>query len=197
MSTINEKAVRGKHLRATAQKLQEKIPTSVSQLTNDSGFQTGAEVTAAINAKVSSTYRAGGSVASAALPELIEANMGLVVNVTDAFTTTADFVEGAGKTYPAGTNVVVVQVGEAYKYDVMAGFVDLSGLQPKEEGKGLSTNDYTTADRTKLGGVAEGATKVEAGDTDGAVKINGTDVQVVEFATDAEVDAMLAEVFGA
>lgn len=197
MSTINEKAVRGKHLRTTAQKLKEKIPTSVSQLTNDSGFQTSAEVTAAINAKVSSTYRAGGSVAFADLPELTEANRGLVVNVIDAFTSTADFVDGAGGFHPAGTNVAIVQVGEAYKYDVMAGFVDLSGLQPKEEGKGLSTNDYTTADRTKLGGVAEGATKVEAGDTDGAVKINGTDVQVVEFATDAEVDAMLAEVFGA
>ncbi len=35
---------------------------------------------------------------------------------------------------------------------------DLSGLQPKETGKGLSTNDYTTAEQTKLAGIAAGAT---------------------------------------
>lgn len=31
---------------------------------------------------------------------------------------------------------------------------DLSGLQSKETGKGLSTNDYTTAEQTKLSGIA-------------------------------------------
>lgn len=103
------------------------VPTTVSGLTNDSGFQTEAEVTAAINAKVSSTYKAGGSVAFADLPELTEANLGLVVNVTDEFTTTDDFIEGEGKQHPAGTNVVVAKSGEEYKYDVLAGFVDLSG----------------------------------------------------------------------
>lgn len=110
------------------------IPTAVSALTNDANYQTGEQVAAAINAKVSSAYKAGGSVAFASLPELAEANLGLVVNVTDRFTTTDSFVEGAGKKHPAGTNVAVVAViegeGEAavttYKYDALAGFVDLS-----------------------------------------------------------------------
>jgi hypothetical protein len=31
---------------------------------------------------------------------------------------------------------------------------DLSGLQPKESGKGLSANDYTTAEQTKLSGLS-------------------------------------------
>lgn len=39
---------------------------------------------AAISARVASTYRAGGSVAFASLPELTGANLGKVVNVTDA-----------------------------------------------------------------------------------------------------------------
>ncbi len=108
------------------------VPTKVSELTNDSGFQTGEQVTEAINAKVSSTYKAGGSVAFASLPGLSKTNLGLVVNVTDAFTTTDAFVDGAGKTYPAGTNVVVVQVGSAYKYDVLSGFVDLSAYAKSE-----------------------------------------------------------------
>lgn len=37
--------------------------------------------------------------------------------------------------------------------------VDLSGYVRKETGKGLSTNDYTTAEKTKLAGIADGANK--------------------------------------
>lgn len=44
----------------------------------------GEQVEAAISARVASTYRAGGSVAFASLPELTGANLGKVVNVTDA-----------------------------------------------------------------------------------------------------------------
>ena len=109
------------------------IPTQVSVLTNDAKYQTEEQVTAAINAKVSSTYKAGGRVAFAALPELTSANLGLVVNVTDNFTTTDSFMEGAGQKHPAGTNVAVVEAGEGYKYDVLAGFVDLSGYVKAED----------------------------------------------------------------
>lgn len=35
---------------------------------------------------------------------------------------------------------------------------DISGKVDKETGKGLSSNDYTTAEKTKLAGIAEGAT---------------------------------------
>ena len=108
------------------------VPTAVSALANDANYQTGEQVAAAINAKVSSTYKAGGSVDFAGLPELKEENLGLVVNVTDKFTATDSFVEGAGGRHPAGTNVVVVKSGEEYKYDVLAGFVDLSGCATNE-----------------------------------------------------------------
>ena len=92
--------------------------------------QSGAAVKSAIDAAVSSVYKPAGSIAFASLPALSSANEGKVYNVTDAFTTTADFVEGAGKSYPAGTNVVIVNTsGTTYKYDVLAGFVDLSGYQ--------------------------------------------------------------------
>ena len=68
------------------------IPAKVSDLTNDAKFQTEEQV-AAIGAKVASAYKAGGSVTFASLPELTEANLGLVVNVTDKFTTTDSFLE--------------------------------------------------------------------------------------------------------
>ena len=95
-----------------------------------SNAQSGTAVKEAIDAAISSTYKAAGSVAFANLPALSSSIEGYVYNVTDSFTTTSDFVEGAGKTYPAGTNVVCIDVGSStYKWDVLAGFVDLSGYQ--------------------------------------------------------------------
>lgn len=54
----------------------------------------------------------------------------------------------------------------------------INGKVDKVTGKGLSTNDYTTTEKNKLAGIAEGATKVEASTTNGKVKINGTDTTV-------------------
>lgn len=146
------------------------VPTRVSQLTNDSKFQTEAQVNTSINAKLSSTYKPGGSVAFASLPAANAEHLGMVYNITNAFTTTASFMEGAGKSYPAGTNVVVVANESSFRYDALAGFVDLSGYVTKENGKGLSSNDFTDADKTKLDNI--------------------------NFASDEEFNAMLDEVYG-
>lgn len=132
----------------TAQVITEKavdisVPTKASELTNDTKYQTEEQVTATINARVSSTYKAGGSVAFADLPELKEENLGLVVNLTEKFTTTADFLEGADAKHPAGTNVAVVKVGEDYKYDVLAGFVDLSGYIKTSEIETITSAEVT------------------------------------------------------
>ncbi len=72
--------------------------------------------------------------------------------------------------------------------------VDLSGYVAKEEGKEL----ITTEEKTKLAGIAEGATKVEQSQTNGNIKINDEEITVfeAEIATDAEVTEMLDEVFG-
>ena len=157
-----------------------------------------------LNAKISAVYKPAGSVAFADLPALAENVLGNVYNVTNAFTTTDSFVEGAGNKYPKGTNVVVVKSGEDYKFDVLAGFVDLSGKVDKEDGKGLSANDFTDELKAKLDAIAAGATKVEASETNGNIKINGTETQVYKeptdvvhgaVATDDEVTEMLNEVF--
>ena len=60
---------------------------------------------------ITSVYKAAGSLPFASLTSalLVKANQGNVYNITDAFTTTADFTEGAGKKYTAGTNVAVVE----------------------------------------------------------------------------------------
>lgn len=113
------------------------VPTTVSSFTNDAGYQTASDVATAIGAQVAAAYKAAGSVAFASLPSPAAANMGKVYNITDSFTITSDFVEydsSNPKSYPAGTNVALIEAVAAsgndpavYKYDVMSGFVDLSG----------------------------------------------------------------------
>ena len=102
---------------------------------------TDAYTKAEIDGKLSSAYKAGGTKTAAELTSalLVAANEGKVYGVSDALTSTADFVEGAGKTYGVGANVVVIEatpadnsdpenpVAATYKFDVLPGFIDLSG----------------------------------------------------------------------
>lgn len=83
-----------------------------------------------VDAKISSVYKPGGSFAFASLPTPAASVLGYVYNVTDAFTTTSAFIEGAGKTYPAGSNIAVIINDGSYYFDVLPGFVDLSGYLP-------------------------------------------------------------------
>lgn len=51
----------------------------------------------------------------------------------------------------------------------------------KVAGKGLSTNDFTDALKTKLDGISTGANKVEASLTNGHIEIDGTDTTVYDL----------------
>lgn len=82
---------------------------------------------------ITGVYTPKGSIAFASLPTAAAGNKGWVYNVSDAFTTTAAFVEGAGHSYGAGTNVVCVDAGSgSYKWDVLAGTIDLTELTADE-----------------------------------------------------------------
>ena len=80
-----------------------------------------------IDGKISSVYKPAGNVLFANLPDPSASNLGNVYSMLDAFTTDGRFTDSEPTAYPIGTNVVVVQVDSAYKFDVLAGFVDLSG----------------------------------------------------------------------
>lgn len=187
------------------------VPTKASDLTNDTNFQTAEEVEAAINSKVASTYKAAGSISFESLPELVEANLGKVYNVTDNFTTTDNFVEWSGIKHSAGTNVAIVKVGDYYKYDCMSGFVDLTGYVEKVSSatvgnfasldasgnltdSGKSASDFVAAESGKslvadteiarLASMSEGANKAEKSDRNGYIKIDGTDTLVYEEPSD-------------
>lgn len=101
---------------------------------NSTKIATTAFVEGEIARTVSGVYRPAGSVAFAQLPALTAAHVGEVYDITDAFVTTADFVEGAGISYPAGTDVAIVEPSEGvYKYDAMSGMVDLSNYYTDTE----------------------------------------------------------------
>lgn len=77
---------------------------------------------------VGAVYVPQGSIPFASLPaEPTQAQLGFVWDISDDFTTDDRFIEGAGLNFPAGTNVVVAQEESNYKYDVLSGFLDLSG----------------------------------------------------------------------
>lgn len=169
-----------------------------------SDAMTAEQVNAAISGAVSSVYKPGGSAVFASLPELSAANLGKVVNVTDGFTTTEDFVEGADKTHPAGTNVVIVDTdtsGESpsYKYDVLAGFVDLSSYSTSEQitaaisaaVSGLVKKADLDAETTGSGNVITGAsydkTTGKTTYTKGLTAL--TEDDFTEY-TDAQIDAL-------
>ena len=149
--------------------LETNAPTKVSDLTNDKKYQTETEVSASINKAVAAADH---------LKRKIVASTGDIdLKAADA----AQYIYMV----PKGT------AGTSDKYDeymVIDGVlekmgdwkVDLSGYVQKEAGKGLSTNDYTSADKQKV-------TNME----------KTMDARITaSMATDTEVNAMLDELFG-
>lgn len=116
----------------------------VDTIVTGKGYQTAANVDAKVNAaktelqnSLGSAFRAKGSTAFASLPVPASASKGDVWNITDQFTTDGRFVDGSGKTLPAGTNVVAVAVttGDTtvMKWDALTGMIDLSGYMRKTD----------------------------------------------------------------
>ena len=108
--------------------VEEDIADKADKSTTLSGYGiTDAYTKNEIDGKISSVYKPAGNVLFANLPTPSASNLGNVYSMLDAFTTDGRFTDSEPTAYPIGTNVVVVQVDSEYKFDVLAGFVDLSG----------------------------------------------------------------------
>lgn len=105
-----------------------------------------------------------------------EIGLGNVDNTSDA-TKKTNFT---GSIASGNTNFVTG--GDAY--------TALNNKVDKVNGKGLSTNDYTTTEKDKLAGIATNATKVESSETNGNIKINGTETQVYD---DSDIQDVITE----
>lgn len=114
-------------INATKTELQAEIDSDVAAAKS--------EMQTYVDGKVASTYKPAGSVTTLTeVPEPSKDVLGNVYNVVSAFVTNEKFVEGTGKDYPAGTNVAIVEPSTGtYKYDALAGFVDLSNYATKGE----------------------------------------------------------------
>lgn len=123
------------------------VPTKTSQLDNDSTFQTSTQVVAAINTAISKSGHASFQKVDA-VPKADAAQENILYLVMNTTTKHYDIyakIKGSS---------------DSYTMELLDDTtVDLSGKVDKVAGKGLSTNDYTTAEKTKLAGIAEGANK--------------------------------------
>lgn len=110
----------------------EDVSTGIAD--GDTGLVTGDQVYDYVASIVASAYKAAGSVAPSGVTAslLVAANEGNVYNLSGDLTldatTAALFVDGAADdVIEAGTNIVVVDAGSStFKFDKLAGFVDLS-----------------------------------------------------------------------
>lgn len=100
----------------------------------------------------------------------------------------------------AGVQASLDKADSAVQAGDLTPYAKTADVVAKEEGKRLMTD----AEGTKLNGISEGATKVEASETNGNIKVDGVEVKVYTepndvvhgaIATDAEVTEMLNEVF--
>ena len=171
--------------------------------------------------KISMVFKPKGTVTFSELTQnsnekLIATNLGNVYNISDAFTTTAAFIEGAGKLHTAGSNVAIIEATAAtYKLteDSTAAsgktyFVDNSGtpvFPVPDVGDDISSAGYYEVDATatykfdvmpgdttnfQTLAVPTAANNIALLDENGQV----TDSQIA-VATDSEVNEMLNGVF--
>lgn len=150
--------------------LEARVAAAENDITlkaNTSDVYTKTEVDNKIAAQVGSVYKPAGSIPFEELPTtLTESMLGNVYNITNAFTATNAFISSeVGKSYPADSNVAVVDVGTSeeavYKYDVLSGFVDLSNY---------ATIDYVQQTKQSIIG--------EETDTDSADTIYGAKAMI-------------------
>ena len=133
----------------TAQTIADKavdltVPVKLSELTNDSGFQTSGDVSAAISAAISQSGHAVFQKVDA-VPEAADAQDNILYLVMNNQTNHYDIYAKVGE------EVVLLD-------DTT---VDLSGYVAKEAGKGLSANDFTDELKAKLENCPEVAADTE------------------------------------
>lgn len=148
--------VNGKEQAVVNKAVDLSVPTKVSQLSNDRKFQTDTDVAAAVAA---ASHLKRKIVASVDAIDLAAADAGQYIYMVQKGTTRS------------GDKYDEYMVIDGAVEHVGSTSVDLSGYVQKEDGKGLSANDYTDEDKAKLAGI--------------------------EMATSEEVTGMLTEIFGA
>ena len=106
----------------------------------------------AINAAVSSIYTPRGDLSCAELTSslLVAANVGSVYEMTDAGTTSALFIQGAGHTINIGDNVGIIRAGQdVIMFNLMGNAFDLTDYQKKTD------DNLATTSKSIVGAINE------------------------------------------
>lgn len=169
--------------KTTVETLTTTVDGKANKATTISGYGiTDAYTKTEVDAKVSSVYKYKGSVANeAALPTEGQV-IGDVYNLEDTGMNVAWAGEGwdnLGSVVDLTPCLTKEDADKAYA----AINTKLDKKVDKETGKQLSTNDYTTAEKTKLTGIATGA---EVNKID-AVKVNGTALGITDKAVNIDL----------
>lgn len=187
--------------KTTVETLTTTVDGKADKATTISGYGiTDAYTKTEVDAKVSSVYKYKGSVANEAALPTEDQVIGDVYNLEDTGMNVAWTGEGwdklgsvvdltpyltkedAGKTY-ASKATTLEGYGITDAYTKTAVDTELDKKVDKVTGKQLSTNDYTTAEKTKLTGIATGA---EVNKID-AVKVNGTALGITDKAVNIDL----------
>ena len=216
----SEKTIKLAHLKSLAQKMKGELDgltapeyTVVKQGTAEEGFfstyyltKDGAQVGEKINipkdflvnsADIFEVETADQPYADAQVGDLY---IDFVINSKNADDTASHVYLPVNELVDAYTGGNGITITPQNKVSVKIDAANANGLSADGSGLKMAVATADTAgamaaaDKTKLNGIAEGATKVEAS-TAGKIKINGADTTVVDFATEEEVTEMLNEVF--
>lgn len=196
------------------------VPTKTSDLTNDSDFATNATVTTKVNGVDTKVSNLGTTVeglstklntveqnAEVNIIESVKVN-GEALTVTDKAvnivvpTKVSSLTNDSNYATTAGVSTSITNALKNYDTtatinEKLGDYVtttehstDLGGKVDKVSGKGLSTNDYTTTEKTKLSGIAGGA---QVNVLEG-VKVNGTTLtptnKIVDVTVPTKVSAL-------
>lgn len=187
--------------KTTVETLTTTVNGKADKATTISGYGiTDAYTKTEVDAKVASVYKYKGSVANEDALPTADQVIGDVYNLEDTGMNVAWTGEGwdklgsvvdltpyltkedAGKTY-ASKATTLEGYGITDAYTKTAVDTELDKKVDKVTGKQLSTNDYTTAEKTKLTGIAAGA---EVNKID-AVKVNGTALGITDKAVNIDL----------
>ena len=186
------------------------VPTKVSELNNDSKYQSDTEVAAAIQAAIAATGHAVFKKVDS-VPSAAEAEDNVLYLVMNSKTQHYDIYAKVGNEVLLIDDTTVDLTAYSTTEQMNAAITAaINALNIGQYATVTTVNGVITrveALESKVEALeAVGATKVEASSTNGNIKINGVETVVYaepsdvlhgEWATDDEVNAMLAEVFGA
>lgn len=171
-NVIESVKVNGEAVAVEGKAVDVTVPTKVSELTQDVAYLKAADIEGKVD-KIEGKGLSSEDYTAAEKTKLAGVEAGAQVNKLEAVSVN-------------GTPLAITDKGVNVDLGAYAKTADVEGgYVAKEEGKGLSTEDYTTADKTKLGGIAAGAqvNVIEA------VKVNGTALAVTGKAVNVDLSA--------